>query len=420
MKRFFVLILALWLAAVLAAGPLIGRAQEDGPALQEAMDAYLEGLVETGFSGAVLVAREGEILLHEGYGLADDAEGLAVTPDTVFLFGSITKQFTAAAVLDLETRDLLDTGDRIGAYLEGVPADKAGITLHQLLTHSTGLRHNLFSGDFEEITRDQAVSRILGSELLFEPGTGVSYSNAGYILLAAIVEIASGESWRGYLQDRLFRPAGMERTGYFNDARWRDQRVAHAYYSGRDLGSPEDWPGPYWSLIGSGGVMTTVGDMYRWYLALQDRTVLPAAAVEQLWTPYETIGGRASYGYGWVVVETEDRGRLLETTGAGRAHNAYFHSSPDDELVVIVASNHIDEPVLSRLLLTELDETLYAVQVGDALVGNILSGDFAALPEYAQPRARSLGLTTRGYGVAGAAGMLLVLGVWIAFRRRRN
>ena len=164
--------------------------------------------------------------------------------------------------------------------------------------------------------------------------------------------------------------------------------------------------------------MTTVGDMYRWYVALQDQSVLSAAAVEKLWRPYESISGRSSFGYGWIVVETEDRGTFVETTGAGSSHNAYFHSSVGDDLVVIVASNRIDEPILSRWGLTEHEETLYAVQVGDALVENISSRDFATRPEFARPRARPLRPTSLGFAAAGVAGTALLVGIWFVLRRR--
>lgn len=393
-------------------------AQEGEQAQHDQIDSYLESLVEYGFSGAVLVAKDGEIILEEGYGLANDADQLPVTSNTVFLFGSITKQFTAAAILHLEMYGLLSTNDRISEYFDAVPVDKADITIHQLLTHSSGLRNHVFSNDFQDIARDEAVKQILEPELLFDPGTGVSYSDDAFKVLAAIVEIISGQSWQAYLQEHLFTPAGMEHTGFFNDPKWENLRIANGYYSGWDKGSPKDWPGPYWALIGGGGVMTTVGDMYRWYLALRDQTILSATALEKLWTPFERIGGRSSFGYGWIVVETEDQGVYIETTGAGTSHNAYFHSSLNDDLVVIVASNRIDEPLLATLGLAEPDENFYSVQVGDALVENISSGDFGTTPEFTRPRERPLHLTTLGYAVLGVIVVVFLVGIWVVLRRR--
>lgn len=418
MKRFVLLLAIVLIVIGLEGQPRTTYAQEAEPVLRDQIDSYLSGLVESGFSGAVLVARDGEILLHEGYGLANDALQLPVAPDTVFLFGSITKQFTAAAILHLEMQGLLNTQDRISEYFDAVPEDKAGITIHQLLTHSSGLRSQVFANDFLEINRDVAVSRILAHELLFEPANEVSYSDDAFKLLAAIVEIASGQSWQSYLQDHLFQPAAMEDTDFFNDDRWGDQSVANGYYNGQDQGPPSDWPGPNWALIGAGGVMTTVGDMYGWYVALQDHTVLPPQQVEKLWRPYASLTARSSFAYGWIVVETQDRGTFVETTGAGSSHNAYFHSSLEDDLVVIVASNRIDEPILSRLGLVERQETLYATQVGDALVENIYNEDFSTLPEFARPRARPLSPTALGLAAGGVIVAVLLVVAWVILRRR--
>ena len=418
MKSLVVLTSMVLTVLGLAVGPAITNAQGAEPALRTQIDSFLNDLVEIGFSGAVLVAKDREILLHEGYGLANDADQLPVTSDTVFLFGSITKQFTAAAILHLEMQGLLNTEDRISKYLDAVLDDKADITIHQLLTDSSGLRKNVLDNDFLEITRDDAVSQILDSELLFEPGAEVSYSDDAFKLLAAIVEIASGQSWQSYLETHLFRPAAMEHTGFFNDGKWEDRRVATGYYSGQNEGSPSNWPGPHWALIGAGGVMTTVGDMHRWYVAIQDQAVLSPAAVEKLWRPYESISGRSSFGYGWVVFETEDRVTFVEATGAGSSHNAYFHGSVKDDLVVIVASNRIDESILSRLGLIEFEETAYAVQVGDALVENIASRDFETLPEFARPRERPLRPSSLGFAAAGVTGTALLVGIGIFLRRR--
>ena len=164
--------------------------------------------------------------------------------------------------------------------------------------------------------------------------------------------------------------------------------------------------------------MTTVEDMYRWYEALRGGELLPAEELEQLWKPHESIGGRASYGYGWIIVETEDEGTFVETTGAGSSHNAYFHSTLDDDSVVIVASNRIDEPLLSKLGLVETDETFYAFQVGDALVENIANDHFKTLPEFAQPMTRPLHPTTLSYAAVGVIVIVLLIGTLVILRRK--
>jgi CubicO group peptidase (beta-lactamase class C family) len=161
----------------------------------------------------VLVARDGEVLLHRGYGMADAEAGVPNGPETVYDIGSITKPVTALAILALEEEGRLRTTDPITRFFPEVPEDKRGITLHHLLTHSAGLIGDL-GGDYEAMPRDTLVRRALASGLRWAPGTRYAYSNLGYSLLGAVVEIASGEPYEQYLRDRILLPAGMERTGY--------------------------------------------------------------------------------------------------------------------------------------------------------------------------------------------------------------
>lgn len=132
-----------------------------------------------GFSGAVIVEHRGEVALRRGYGLADRAALRPYTPETVQTHGSITKQVTAAAILLLETRGALEVEDRLDEHCEGVPPDKTGITLHHLLTHTSGLPGSV-GPDREPIDGVEFVARAFATPLLFEPGTGFEYSNVGY------------------------------------------------------------------------------------------------------------------------------------------------------------------------------------------------------------------------------------------------
>ena len=273
-----------------------------------ALDEYLTRITPFGFSGAVLVATDGEIVLSKGYGLASVSEGVPNTPGTIFTTASITKQFTAAAIVKLEMDERLRTEDLLSAHIEGVPNDKAGITLHHLLTHTAGVVGST-GDDYEEVGRDEVVRRVLEAPLAFEPGTAMSYSNAGYSLLAAVVEVASERSFEDFLNERLFAPAGMHRTGYWQP-RWRRETVAHWYDGATDNGIPLDRPFPHWNLLGNGGILSTTGDMFLWYEALKGEDVLSAASREKLLTPFLD-----DYAYGWDVRDTE-RGKLVQHDGA--------------------------------------------------------------------------------------------------------
>lgn len=312
----------------------------------EKLDAYLTRLEGFGFSGSILVAKDGQVLLHKGYGLADREKGIPFTPETVFDIGSITKQFTAAAILKLESEGQLKVADPIGKYFDGVPADKAAITLHHLLTHSAGLK-DVFGDDYEEMPRDKLVQAALASQLLWPPGTRYQYSNAGYSLLAAIVEKVSGKPYETYLRDALFRPAGMEKTGYRLPA-WKPEELAHGYRGDEPWGTPLDhaWApdGPWWNLRGNGGILSTTGDLYKWHLALEKGEVLSKEEQAKAYTPHvpEDEEGRSHYGYGWAIDQGPGGTRRIAHNGGNGIFAADFQRYPEDRLVLITGSAQSD------------------------------------------------------------------------------
>lgn len=271
--------------------------------------AYLARTLPDGFSGTVLAGRGDDITYCEGFGLADREARLPATCDTVYDVMSITKQFTAAAVLKLETMGKLRVSDPIDRHLGPVPADKRGITLHHLLAHTSGLVEGL-GDDYDVMSREDLLAGALASTLVSAPGAEFHYSNVGYSLLAAVVEKASGLGYEQFLAKHLFRPAGMRRTGYVLP-RWTPEQVAVEYdETGASQGRPFDHPwaadGPHWNLRGNGGILSTARDMFRWHRALAGDTVLSAAARRKLFTPHTRIPGTDEwYAYGWAILDTE-------------------------------------------------------------------------------------------------------------------
>ena len=305
------------------------------------LDRALANLERRGFSGVALVAKDGVILLSKGYGLADRERGVPNRPSTVISTGSITKQFTAAAILLLEARGGLSVEDRIDEYFEDVPEDKREITLHHLLTHSAGFRSD-FAGDFDPVGRDEYVKRTLRSTLLFAPGSSYSYSNAGYSLLGAIIEQITGVDYERFVREQLFIPAGMQDTGYVIPD-WGD-RVAKGYVDGREWGTvagrlPKT--GPYWALRANGGIHSTTLDMYRWHLALQSDEILSDAAKAKLFAPHvrTSRGSRSHYGYGWSVDTTARNTKLVHHGGSNDIYYATFRRYLDEDAVIYAASN---------------------------------------------------------------------------------
>jgi CubicO group peptidase (beta-lactamase class C family) len=318
---------------------------------------YLQRLEKLGFAGVVLVAKGEAPLLAEGFGLADREHALRWTPGTVSDIGSITKQFTGAAILKLEEDGKLSVGDPISRYFHSVPADKAGITLHQLLTHSSGLSDPDI-GDFDPVTLDKYVSQVFTRPLLFAPGKGYSYSNANFSLLGAILEKLSGSTYETFLRERLFLPNGMYETGYSLPA-WGEGRLAQGYEAGGGrwgtiLERPMAADGPYWALRANGGIHMTVYDMLRWARALLDGRVLTSASMKKLWSPHVSEGGDTFYGYGWSIAKAPDGTKIVTHNGGNGIYFADLAIVPDTSLVVFLMTNVIAENRSANMLLEQL------------------------------------------------------------------
>jgi CubicO group peptidase (beta-lactamase class C family) len=314
-----------------------------GP-LGNQLDAHLTKMVRRGYSGTVIVAKGGEIILQKGYGYADREKGRPVTPDTVFTIGSISKQFTGAAIVKLEMQGKLRVTDTIGQYLENVPGDKQAITLHQLLTHTSGLP-NAIGSDFDtSATRDAFLRLAMGAKLESKPGTKHNYSNVGYSLLGMVIERASGMGYEAYLREHLFKPSGMLHTGYqlpeFDEASlaigYKDDKVW-----GTVLGHPMLEDGPTWHLRANGGIHSTTGDMYKWHQALLGTKVLSDEAKTKYFAPHADEGyGDSFYGYGWVTMTTQRGTKLLAHNGGNMIFSADFRRYIDDDVVIFHATNN--------------------------------------------------------------------------------
>lgn len=350
------------------------------PALSAKLDRWL---VAADFRGSVLVSKGGAVLLRKGYGMADRENGVAYDADTVFDVGSITKQFTAAAILKLEMQGKLHVEDAIGKYLPSVPEDKRAITLHHLLTHTSGLDSD-FAGDYDAVSRDAYVKLILASKLRSQPGESYFYANSGYSLLGAIVEIVSGTPYEKYLRENLFLPGGMKDTGYKLPA-WPSARVAVGYHDGKRWGRLTEKPwagdGPYWALRANGGIHSTLDDMLRWHIALTGEAILSTAEKDKMYRRHvrEGAGAETFYGYGWSIGDSAWGSRLIEHNGGNGTFFADFLRYPDDDLVVIVSTN---------------DSEVKGGRISHALA-RLAHGDDVPVPKSGPVTVRPLGTTGR-------------------------
>jgi len=354
-SRILSAILLAALAVILspAAGPGSAAAEPNREFIADTRD-YLSRLEKLGFAGVVLVSVAGEPVLAQGYGLADRERGIPWTPGTVSCIGSITKQFTAAAILKLEEEGRLRVSDSITKYFADVPADKSSITLHQLLTHSSGIEDLEGRDDYDPIGREEFIRLAMKQPLSSPPGTHYSYSNAGYSLLGAIIENLTGVSYEQYLRQTFFLPLGMYETGYILPA-WGEARMAQGYRAGElwgtVLGHPMDADGPYWVLRANGGIHSSCYDMLRWARALMDGRALKSESMAKLWTPHVSEGGDSSYGYGWSITTVLGDTKVITHNGGNGIFFADFALVPKAGLVIFLQTNVVaDLPGTQQLL----------------------------------------------------------------------
>lgn len=298
------------------------------------IDAILTKLSQDGYSGSVLIAKDGSVILQKGYGLADRERNLNNTPDTLFSIASVSKTFTAAAILQLAEKGRLRTSDPISKYLGVFPGEKNQATIHHLLTHTSGLV--VGGSTLDESSRKAFIKSMKEAPMESTPGEKYRYSNAGYSLLAAIVEEVSGMSFEEYVDKNIFKPAGMNLTGYVWDKRFDNSPMAVGY-SGNNPENlrPEPRQTNIWAQRGPTGVLTTVGDLYKWIKALENNRVLSAASKNKMFTAY--FGDE---GYGWHVNKTAGGGMLVNRGGGLPEFESELRWYVDDNIVVIFTINN--------------------------------------------------------------------------------
>ncbi|MEP0871496.1 serine hydrolase [Trichocoleus desertorum AS-A10] len=338
--------------------------QADISALQSAIATYLDAHFATErFMGAVLVGRRGEILFSQGYGMANLEHSVPNTTQTKFRLASLTKQFTAAAILQLQAQGLLDVQAAIATYLPDYPNGDR-ITIHQLLNHTAGIPNYTAFPDYATQKRlSMSVAEVVAwfkdKPLEFETGDQHRYSNSGYTLLTHILETVSEQPYAEYVRSHLFEPLGMTSSGYDTDWDILPHRASGYDLTDTGYGNAEfiDMSVP----TGAGGLYSTVEDLYKWDQALDTEAVLGDRAKAQMFAatvPVSEAGEKVYYGYGWIVAE--QLGRKHITHGGGiDGFCTIISRYPDDQVTVIVLSN------VSNAAVAEIGAGLAAIAFGE-------------------------------------------------------
>jgi CubicO group peptidase (beta-lactamase class C family) len=305
------------------------------------VDAYMQAEMRAnGFSGTILLARKGAPIVAKGYGLANREWDIPNTPRTRFRLGSITKQFTSMAVLQLQQQDKLKVQASICQYLSPCPDAWKPITIHHLLTHTSGIPSYTNTPSYRTTmmipkTVDEMVAGFRDLPLEFEPGAQFKYNNSGYFLLGVLLEKVTGQSYEQVLRDQIFTPLGMRDSGYDSPTRILPMRASGYSRSGSDVDNA-----PYLDMVqpfAAGALYSTVDDLMKWDQALYTDQLLPSAARSAMFAAF-----KGNYAYGWQVStpspQTFGRGQVSHGGGIN-GFSTMIIRLPEENITSIVLSN---------------------------------------------------------------------------------
>ncbi len=326
------LIILIVLSLLVAASAL----SQDGAPLASKFDEYLSAAAKQGFTGSALVARDGKVVFSKGYGMANAEWEIPNTPQTKFRLGSITKQFTAAAILLLQERGKLSAQEPICKFFDNCPEAWKEITIHHLLTHTGGVPNFTSFPDYRKtmtipVTMESLVARFKDKPLDFKPGEKMSYSNSGYVALGHIIEKVAGESYEGFLQKNIFDPLKMTNSGYDHHATvLKNRATGYSFRNGKRVNSEHlDMTIPH----AAGALYSTVEDLFAWNEALFSDKLLSAKSREVMMTV-----DKNNYAYGLAVNQQHNR-KVVAHGGGINGFNTILARFPEEKVTVVVLRN---------------------------------------------------------------------------------
>lgn len=371
------------LLAALLLLPVLSCEKQESRSYAERQQAsvYLDSLISSHylarkFSGAVLVAKQGELILSKEYGYQTLDSAKKIDRNSVFEIASLSKQFTAMMVMLTKLAGLLDYDDPIERHLTEFPY--RGITIRHLLTHTSGLSERAFfqwagrNMDVDKFYTNEIVLKYLKSEkpaLAFSPGEKWEYSNVGYFLLASILEKVNGKHYISLLQEKILTPLDMQNTGIYSQGHKGSRMENYAFskvFSPNDSGYISAF-GLAWSdsMYGGVGIVSNASDLYKWDRALQQNTLIDAATWEEAIIAYMLPDNMSSqYGFGWfvrdsVMINDKNLGKRIDHYGVWPGYESSIVRYLDPDLTIIIIANqspstknelidHISEIILDK------------------------------------------------------------------------
>lgn len=345
------------------------------------IDRILSGQFKPGETGcAALVAKNGQVIYQKAFGMANLELEVPMKPEMVFRIGSITKQFTAIAILQLMEQGKLSLQDDITKFIPDYPTHAYTITIEHLLTHTSGIQSYTGMTDYmknvrEDMKPEELIDIFKNQPMEFAPGTKWNYNNSGYFLLGYIIEKVTGKTYADYIQENFFTPLGMTSTSYGSDTRIIMNR-ASGYQPGNDGPVNSDYCSmtqPY----SAGAIMSTVGDLFRWHQAVHSYRLVKKETLDMAFTEYKLKDGKGThYGYGYFLSQLQGS----PTIEHGGGIFGYLTSSiylPEEDIFVALFSNNTGKaPEFAALQMA-------AIAMGKPLKTSLIKLDDATLDQYA-------------------------------------
>lgn len=339
-------------------------------ALESQIDRIIRQFVEEeDFQGAVLVGHQGDILYQDAFGLANREWNVENTVDTKFNLASISKQFTAALILQLAEEGKIDLKKTIADYYSEYRQDIGQqVTLHQLLTHQSGIPNYtslpfVWSDSlYRKYSKEELIAKFASGNLEFEPGSRYQYNNSGYLILSYIIEKVTGQSFSQVFKERIVQPLGLKNTGVDDRRQIISQRADG--YNKTSEGYENVYSMYMQNLQGAGNLYGTIGDLYRWDQALYQTQLLSKKSLNQMTRPYTDVNQQwispyeNRYGYGVGIAKIpfspDKTATMIFHSGHIRGFSGFYARFPEEEFAVIILSN-TGEVSTARLNLISLE-----------------------------------------------------------------
>ena len=311
-----------------------------------AVDAYIRSeMAKQHVPGlALMVSRGGQVIRAQAYGLANVELQVPVKRETVFESGSVGKQFTATAIMMLVEEGKIGLEDPLTKYFSDAPPTWRQNTIRELLSHTAGIPD--YPKDFDlrkDYTEEELIQIIEKMPLDYAPGADWSYSNLGYVTLGVVIHKVTGKFYGDFLQERIFRPLGMNTARVISDTEIIPNRAAGYRMVQGELKNQE-WVSPNLNTVADGSLYFPVLDLAKWDTALYTEKVLKQASLEQMWSIVKLKNGQANsgkYGFGWFI-ETKKGHRVVGHEGESNGFKAQLSRYVDDKLTVVVLTNLLD------------------------------------------------------------------------------